>query len=71
MCLGIPMQVIQLDGRTARCNAGGIEREISLPMSQGEPVIPGDHGLQKLASDDARATWALPAEMLAVDVGHA
>lgn len=78
MCLGIPMQVIAIDGLTARCNAGRVERDISLFMLQGGPVIPGDflmahlgYATRKLAAEDARATSALLAEMLAVDVGHA
>ena len=30
MCLGIPMEVIAVDGRMARCSAKGIERDVSL-----------------------------------------
>ena len=41
MCLGIPMKVVEVDGFNARCEAKGIEREVSLFMLQDEPVEPG------------------------------
>src|SRR3569832_1492581 len=34
MCLGIPMQITAIDGHRARCEAGGIEREVSLFLLQ-------------------------------------
>jgi hydrogenase expression/formation protein HypC len=38
MCLGIPMQIIAVDGYLARCSAKEIEREVSLFLLQDDPV---------------------------------
>lgn len=72
MCLAIPMQVVEVDGLSARCEARGVERRVSLLMMQHDPVTPGDivavhlgHALHKVAPDDARVAWALYDEMLA------
>lgn len=43
MCLGIPMQIIAIDGYNARCEAKGVEREVSLFMLQDESVSVGDY----------------------------
>lgn len=78
MCLGIPMQVVAVDGYTARCTAKGVEREVSLFMLQDEPVEPGDHvivhvgyAIQKVSEADARTTWELFDQMLAAEDGDA
>lgn len=78
MCLGIPMQVVAVDGYTARCTAKGVEREVSLFMLQDEPVGPGDHvivhvgyAIQKVSEADARTTWELFDRMLAAEDGDA
>lgn len=42
MCLGIPMQIVDIKGYTARCEAKGVGRDISLFMLQNESVQPGD-----------------------------
>ena len=34
MCLGIPMQVVAIDGYLARCSAKGVERDVSLFLLQ-------------------------------------
>ena len=72
MCLAIPMQVVEVDGLSARCEARGVERRVSLLMMQHDPVAVGDivavhlgHALHKVARDDARIAWALYDEMLA------
>ncbi|MDY6991663.1 MAG: HypC/HybG/HupF family hydrogenase formation chaperone, partial [Pseudomonadota bacterium] len=36
MCLGIPMQIIEINGFDARCTAKGVERDVSLFMLQHE-----------------------------------
>jgi hydrogenase expression/formation protein HypC len=38
MCLGIPMQIKEIDGFVARCEAKGVMRDVSLFMLQDEPV---------------------------------
>ena len=66
MCLGIPMQIVEIDGYNARCEAKGVEREVSLFMLQDDTVAVGDHvmvhvgyALQKLSAQEARSTWEL------------
>lgn len=67
MCLAIPMQIISLDesGLSARCEARGIEREVSLLMMLGEELAVGDYVMislgqvmQKVSAEDAQVTWA-------------
>jgi len=71
MCLGVPMQVIEQHGFNARCEAKGIERNVSLFLLQHEKIAPGDHvmvhvgyAIQKMTEEDARTTWELLDEML-------
>ncbi|KPK61158.1 MAG: hydrogenase assembly protein HypC [Gammaproteobacteria bacterium SG8_31] len=66
MCLAIPMQVIDVDGFNARCEAKGVERQVSLFMMQDEPVEPGDfvmvhvgYAIQKVSQQDAQSAWEL------------
>ena len=74
MCLGIPMEVLAVDGYRARCSAQGIEREVSLFMLQDEPVAVGDfvlvhvgYAIQKMTPQDARSAWELFDEVLAAE----
>lgn len=71
MCLGIPMQIVQIDGYNARCEAKGVQRDVSLFMLQEEPVQPGDYvmvhvgyAIQKMTPQEARSTWELFDEIL-------
>lgn len=66
MCLAIPMQIIELDGQTACCEAGGVRREVSLYLLPAGSVAPGDfvivhvgYAIQKLAAQEALTTWEL------------
>jgi len=72
MCLAVPMQVRSLAGLVARCEAKGIEREVSLFMLQGEAVVPGDfvlvhvgYAIQKIEPQEASSRWQVLDEMLA------
>jgi hydrogenase expression/formation protein HypC len=74
MCLGIPMQIVAIDGYNARCEARGVTREVSLFMLQHEPVAVDDfvmvhvgYALQKMTEQEARSTWELLDEVLAHD----
>ena len=74
MCLGIPMQIVAVDGFNARCAAKGVEREVSLFLMQGETLIAGDYvmvhvgyALQKMSEHEARSAWELYDEMLAAE----
>ena len=71
MCLGVPMRVVERDGFVARCEAGGIERSVSLFLLQHEDVGPGDHvmvhvgyAIQKMSAADADSAWELIDAML-------
>ena len=75
MCLAIPMQIIEIDGLTARCSANGIAREVSLYLLARESVVPGDwvvvhvgYAIQKIVADDARTTWEMIDEMERVEM---
>ena len=66
MCLGIPMQVVAIDGFNAVCCAQGVERTISLFMLQDDRVAVGDHvmvhvgyALRKMSDGEARTVWDL------------
>lgn len=76
MCLGIPMRIQSIEGFVARCEAKGIERDVSLFMMQGEALAPGDYvvvhvgyAIQKVTPQDARTAWDLFDQMLAAGDG--
>lgn len=71
MCLAIPMQIVSIDGFIARCEAKGVERDVSLFMLQEEELAPSDYvmvhvgyAIQKVTEQDARSAWELYDEML-------
>jgi hydrogenase expression/formation protein HypC len=77
MCLGIPMRVIEIDGYTARCEAKGVERDVSLFLMQDEQPQPGEfvmvhvgYAIQKMTEQDARSAWELFDEILAASGGQ-
>lgn len=72
MCLGIPMKIVEINGFTARCEAKGVERDVSLFLLQHETLAPGDYvmihvgyAIQKMSEPEARSAWDLYDEMLA------
>jgi hydrogenase expression/formation protein HypC len=72
MCLGIPMQIRDIDGYVARCEAKGVERDVSLFMMQYEMPSPGDYvlvhvgyAIQTITPQEARTAWELYDQMLA------
>jgi hydrogenase expression/formation protein HypC len=74
MCLGIPMQIVAIDGYNARCTARGVMREVSLFMLQDEPIVVNDfvmvhvgYALQKMTEQEARSTWELLDEVSVCD----
>ena len=73
MCLGIPMKVREIEGFKARCEAKGVERDVSLFMMQDEVISVGDYvvvhvgyAIQKVTPQEARSAWELYDQMLAV-----
>lgn len=80
MCLGIPMQIREINGFIARCEAKGIGRDVSLFLLQGVELNPGDHvlvhvgyALQKISEAHAQSAWQLLDEILInqPETGHA
>lgn len=74
MCLGIPMQVREIDGFTARCEAKGVSRDVSLFLMQDDPLQVGDfvmvhvgYAIQKIEPEAAASAWELYDEMLAAE----
>lgn len=72
MCLGIPMQIKSIEGYNARCEAKGIERDVSLFMMQDENfqiddyvVVHVGYAIQKITPQEARTAWDLYDQMLA------
>ena len=72
MCLGIPMQIVAMDGFIARCEAKGVEREVSLLLLQHEELKPQDYvvvqagyAVQKVTPQEARSTWEIYDRILA------
>jgi hydrogenase expression/formation protein HypC len=70
------MQIVEIDGFNARCQAKGVERDVSLFLMQGEDVGLGDfvmvhvgYAIQRMSQEDARSAWELYDEMLARDAG--
>lgn len=77
MCLGIPMQIVTIDGCSARCQAKGVERDVSLFLMQEASLAPGDfvmvhvgYAIQKVAAQEARSAWELHDAMLAAGGGR-
>lgn len=78
MCLGIPMQIVSIDGYNARCEAKGVSRDVSLFLLQGEEINVGDHvmvhvgyAIQTMTEQEAHSTWELLDEMLAAEENDA
>jgi hydrogenase expression/formation protein HypC len=66
------MRIEAIDGWTARCEAKGVRRDVSLFMMQDEPPIIGDfvmvhvgYAIQKVTESDARSSWELFDQILA------
>ena len=75
MCLGIPMQIKSIEGYTARCEAKGVERDVSLFMMQDEQLAIDDfvvvhvgYAIQKISPDEAQSAWELYDQMLEAGV---
>jgi hydrogenase expression/formation protein HypC len=74
MCLGVPMRVKEIDGFSARCEARGIERKVSLFLLQHEDVRVGDlvmihvgNAIQKMTEDEAHSAWEIYDEMFELE----
>ena len=75
MCLGIPMQIKSIEGYTARCEAKGVQRDVSLFMMQEEPleiddyvVVHVGYAIQKITPEEAQTAWEMYDQMLEAGV---
>ena len=75
MCLGIPMQIKSIEGFTARCEAKGVERDVSLFMMQEDDLAVDDfivvhvgYAIQKISEQEAQTAWEIDDEMLASEM---
>ena len=75
MCLGIPMQIKEINGFVARCEAKGVERDVNLFMLQHVDLAPEDYvvvhvgyAIQKMTAQEARSAWEIYDQMLAAEV---
>ncbi len=71
MCLAIPMQIIEINDYVARCEAKGVQRDVSLFMLQDEELTIDDfvmvhvgYAIQKVTEKDALSSWELFDEIL-------
>jgi hydrogenase expression/formation protein HypC len=74
MCLAIPMCIVEINGFVARCEAKGIERDVSLFMLQDDDIGVGDfvmvhvgYAIQKVSAADAQTSWELFDEALGLN----
>ena len=72
------MQIVEINGFSARCQAKGVERDVSLFLMQEEVLQTGDfvmvhvgYAIQKMSQEEARSAWELYDEMLAAESGRA
>jgi hydrogenase expression/formation protein HypC len=75
MCLGIPMQIKSIEGYMARCEAKGVERDVSLFMMQDEEISIDDfvvvhvgYAIQKISEEEAQSAWEIYDQMLEAGV---
>jgi hydrogenase expression/formation protein HypC len=68
------MQIKEIDGFNARCEAKGVERDVSLFMLQHEELQPGDYvvvhvgyAIQRMTPQEARSAWELFDQLLAAE----
>jgi len=74
MCLGIPMQIRDINGFVANCEAKGVFRDVSLFMLQEESLAVDDfvvvhvgYAIQKISAQEAQTAWELYDQMLSAD----
>jgi hydrogenase expression/formation protein HypC len=68
------MQIREINGFVANCEAKGVHRDVSLFMMQGEPLEVDDfvvvhvgYAIQKITPQEAQTAWELYDQMLAAD----
>ncbi len=69
MCLGIPVRIETIKGKTAVASAGGIKREIGIDLTPGVKVgeyvlLHAGFAIERISEKDAKETLALLDEMM-------
>lgn len=71
------MEIVEINGFSARCQAKGVEREVNLFMLQHEDlslhdfvVVHVGYAIQKVTPQEARSAWEIYDEMLAADASN-
>ena len=74
MCLGVPGEIVSIDGTTALVDFWGVRREVALDVVD-EPVKPGDHvlvhvgyAIRRISPEDLAETLAFFDSMAADDL---
>lgn len=74
MCLGIPMRIIDLNEFSARCEAKGVTRDVSLLLLMHETLAVGDYlvvhlgqAIDRITPEQAADAWAIYDEILAAE----
>lgn len=73
MCVGVPMQVISIEGDQALTEVDGVRREASLMMLDQEikvgdfVIVHAGFAISKLDEEDARETLALMREVFTLE----
>jgi hydrogenase expression/formation protein HypC len=69
------MQIKSIEGYTARCEAKGVERDVSLFMLQDEKLSIDDfvvvhvgYAIQKISAEEAQSAWEIYDQMLEAGV---
>jgi hydrogenase expression/formation protein HypC len=68
------MQIKEIEGFVARCEAKGVSRDVNLFMLQHEELKPEDYvvvhvgyAIQKITPQEAQSAWEIYDEMLAAE----
>jgi hydrogenase expression/formation protein HypC len=75
MCLGVPGQVVALDGSSATVDFWGVRRQVRLDLVDAD-VAPGDYvlnhvgfAIRRIPAEEVAATLALYEKLLALSAG--
>ncbi len=78
MCMAFPMRIMEINGYEARCEARGAERLVNLSLLTGENLAVNDYimvhagcAASKITEEDARLTWEIIDEALALEQARA
>jgi len=66
MCLAVPMRIVSIEGSIARCEAMGVQRNVSLTLLDSQEAVEGNYvlvhvgyAIQTITAADAETSWDL------------